>query len=74
MIIIKDVEELNKLKMAVYLTHTMNGQNSVEIFTRRSLLVEEMIKVFRELEIEYRMLPLDVNIRTMPGLVSLAAS
>ncbi|KAJ9673430.1 hypothetical protein PVL29_023161 [Vitis rotundifolia] len=74
MIIIKDVEELNKLKMAVYLTHTMNGQNSVEIWARRSLLVEEMIKVFRELEIEYRMLPLDVNIRTMPGLVSLAAS
>lgn len=65
LIIIKDVEELNKLKMGVYFTHTLNGQQSGERLERRSLLVEEMIKVLRELDIEYRMLPLDVNIRNL---------
>lgn len=66
MIMIKDVEELNKLKMGVFLTHRMNGQNAGERWVRRSLLVEEMINLFGELEIKYSMLPLDVNIRNMP--------
>ena len=69
-LIIKDVEELNKLKMGVFLTHTTNGQNAVETIVSRSLLVEEMIKLFAELEIKYHMLPLDVNIKNMSGLIS----
>ncbi|CAN6722439.1 unnamed protein product [Malus baccata var. baccata] len=62
MLIIRDVEDLNKLKISVWLTHKMNHQDMLERWHRRSLLIEEMIKVFRELDIEYRLLPLDVNI------------
>ncbi|KAM1387812.1 hypothetical protein ACFX2I_016009 [Malus domestica] len=29
-----------------------------------------LLKVFRELDIEYRLLPLDVNVRGMPSLTS----
>ncbi|EXC19952.1 hypothetical protein L484_002633 [Morus notabilis] len=66
-LIMKDVEDLNKLRFSVWLTHRMNHQNIGERWTRRALLVEEMIKVFRELDIEYRMLPLDVNVRSLPS-------
>lgn len=66
MIIMKDVKEFNSINMGVYLTHKMNHQNIWERWTRRALLVEEMVGVFRELDIEYRLLPLDVNISKFP--------
>ncbi|KAK7283769.1 hypothetical protein RIF29_13515 [Crotalaria pallida] len=65
MVIMRDVEELNKLNMSVWLTHRINNQDIKERWCRRSELIEDMIKVFRELDIEYRMLPLDVNIRNL---------
>ncbi|EXB88220.1 Mechanosensitive ion channel protein 8 [Morus notabilis] len=67
MLIMKDVEDLNKLRFSVLLTHRMNHQDIGERRTKRALLVEEMIKVFRELDIEYRMLPLNVNVRSLPS-------
>ncbi|KAK1295979.1 Mechanosensitive ion channel protein 4 [Acorus calamus] len=70
MIIIKDVEDMNKLKMAVWLQHRMNHQDMGERWIRRELVVQEMIKVFRELDIDYRMIPLDVTVRDMPALSS----
>lgn len=41
-----------------------------ERWARRELVVQDMIKVLRELEIEYRMLPVDVNLRQMASLTS----
>ncbi|XP_058098400.1 mechanosensitive ion channel protein 6-like [Magnolia sinica] len=70
MIVVKDVEDMNKLKMAVWLQHRMNHQDMGERWIRRAQLVEEMIPIFRELDVEYRMVPQDVNIRNMPGLSS----
>lgn len=70
MIIFKDVEDLNKLRIAVWLTQRMNHQDMGERWTRRSLLVEEMVKIFRELDIQYRLLPLDINIRALPPATS----
>ncbi|GMN34878.1 hypothetical protein TIFTF001_004957 [Ficus carica] len=67
MLIMRDMEDLNKLKFSVWLTHRMNYQDIGERGTRRALLVEEMIKVFRGLDIEYRMLPLDVIVRSFPS-------
>ncbi|KAF5180518.1 Mechanosensitive ion channel protein [Thalictrum thalictroides] len=64
-IVLKDVEDMNRLKWAVWLTHTMNHQNMGERWVRRAQLVEEMIKVFKDLDIEYRMLPVDLNLRNM---------
>lgn len=65
-----DVEDMNKLKFAVSCKHKLNYQNVVERLTRRGLLFEETIKIFRDLDIEYRLLPLDVNVRNMPTLIS----
>ncbi|PKI53338.1 hypothetical protein CRG98_026275 [Punica granatum] len=67
MIIFKEVEELNRLRMAVWLLHRMNYQDIMERWTRRSILIEEMAKIFRELDIQYRLLPLDINVRTLPS-------
>ncbi|XP_009796800.1 mechanosensitive ion channel protein 6 [Nicotiana tabacum] len=70
LIVMRDVEDLNRIKWSVWLSHTMNHQDMGERWSRRALLVEEMIKIFRELDIEYRMLPLDVNVRNLPPLPS----
>lgn len=70
MIVLKDVEDLNRLKIAVWLSHRMNHQDMGERWVRRALLVEEMVKIFKELDIEYRMLPLNVNVRSLPPITS----
>lgn len=70
MIVMRDVEDLNGIKWSVWLSHTMNHQDMGERWSRRALLVEEMVKIFKELDIQYRMLPLDVNIRNLPPLSS----
>nr|XP_043607095.1 mechanosensitive ion channel protein 6-like [Erigeron canadensis] len=70
MIVTRDVEDMNRIKMSIWLSHRMNFQDMGERWVRRALLVEEMIKIFKDLDIEYRMLPLDVNVRNLPGLAS----
>ncbi|KAM3695722.1 hypothetical protein ACJW31_07G154700 [Castanea mollissima] len=70
MIVMKDFEELNRLRLALWLTHKMNYQDMGEKFARRSLLIEEMVKIFRELDIQYRLLPVDINVRAMPPVIS----
>jgi len=70
MIVMRDVEDLNRLKFSIWLSHKMNHQDMGERWARRELVVEEMIKTFKELDIEYRMLPLDVNVRNMPAVSS----
>ncbi|KAL1533384.1 mechanosensitive ion channel protein 8-like [Salvia divinorum] len=70
LIVMRDMEDMNRLKFSMWLSHKMNFQDMGERWTRRSLLVEEMVKIFKELDIEYRMLPLDVNVRNMPPISS----
>lgn len=66
MIVYKDVETLNAIQIAVWPSHRMNHQDMGERFIRRSLLIEEMVKIFREVDIQFRLLPLDVSIRSTP--------
>lgn len=70
LIVVRDIEDLNRLKISIWLSHRMNFQDMGERWQRRALLVEEMIRIFRELDIEYRMLPVDINVRNMPTLTS----
>ncbi|CAI9753365.1 unnamed protein product [Fraxinus pennsylvanica] len=70
LVVIRDVEDMNRLKWSVWPNHTINHQDMGERWLRRALLVEEMVKIFRELDIEYRLLPHDVNVRNMPPLTS----
>ncbi|XP_071924417.1 mechanosensitive ion channel protein 6-like [Coffea arabica] len=69
-ILIKDVEDMNRLVMVVWPKHRMNHQDMRQRWLRRALLVDEMIKIFRELDIQYRPLPLDMNVRNMPAVTS----
>ncbi|KAL8126386.1 mechanosensitive ion channel protein 6-like [Apium graveolens] len=70
MIVLRDIEDMNRLKISLWLSHRINFQDMGERWVRRALVVEEMIKIFKELEIEFRMLPLDVNVRNMPAMAS----
>ncbi|KAI3834283.1 hypothetical protein MKX03_030090 [Papaver bracteatum] len=66
MVVVRDVDEMNRLKVSIWCQHRMNHQDMGERYARRAGIVEEMIKVMKDLEIEYRMLPLDVNVRNIP--------
>ncbi|XP_050234267.1 mechanosensitive ion channel protein 6-like [Mercurialis annua] len=66
MVVMKELEELNQVRVAVWLRHRINHQDMGERFSRRSLLLEEMVKIFKDVDMQFRLLPLDVNIRTIP--------
>ncbi|XP_020539295.1 mechanosensitive ion channel protein 8 isoform X2 [Jatropha curcas] len=70
MVVLKELDGLNKVKVALWLNHRMNHQDIGERFERRSSLMEEMIKIFQELDIQYRLYPLDINIQSMPPFPS----
>ncbi|KAM0893512.1 hypothetical protein ACQ4PT_025066 [Festuca glaucescens] len=70
MVVLRDVDDTNKLKVSIWLRHTLNFQDMGMRFVRRELVLQEMIRVLKDLDIEYRMLPLDVNVRNAPPLQS----
>ncbi|XP_043708605.1 mechanosensitive ion channel protein 6-like [Telopea speciosissima] len=70
MVVLRDVEDMNRLKISVWVTHRINHQDMGERWIRREPLVEEIIKTLKELDIEYRMLPVDINLRNMPSINS----
>ncbi|KAJ4963823.1 hypothetical protein NE237_023762 [Protea cynaroides] len=70
MVVLRDIEDMNRLTISVWLSHRMNFQDMGERFMRRERLVEEIMKVLKELDIEYRMLPMDINVRNMPPITS----
>ncbi|XP_020599120.1 mechanosensitive ion channel protein 6-like [Phalaenopsis equestris] len=69
-VVVKDVDDMNRLKIAIWMRHRMNFQDMGMKSTRRELVVLELIRVLRELDIEYRMLPMDVNVRNLPPVDS----
>ncbi|XP_020085060.1 mechanosensitive ion channel protein 10-like isoform X1 [Ananas comosus] len=56
LIMVKEIEDENKLKMAVYCIHTMNFQDLRGKNKRRTELVMEMKKIFEELNVKYTLL------------------
>ncbi|KAJ3680467.1 hypothetical protein LUZ60_016745 [Juncus effusus] len=66
-VVLRDVDETNKLKISIWMRQTMNFQEMGVRFERRELVVQEMIRVLKELNIEYRIHPLDVNLRNLPA-------
>ncbi|KZV58404.1 mechanosensitive ion channel protein 5-like [Dorcoceras hygrometricum] len=69
-VVLMNLEDLHKLKLSVWMRHRMNHQDMGERWNRRALFVEEMVKIFKELDIQYRLYPIDINIRAMPPLNS----
>ncbi|XP_075512866.1 mechanosensitive ion channel protein 10-like [Primulina tabacum] len=59
---LKEIVDVHKLNMALYVNHTMNFQNSGERGNRKSDLVFELKRIFEELGITYRLLPQGVQV------------
>ncbi|KAF3327984.1 mechanosensitive ion channel protein 6-like protein [Carex littledalei] len=70
MVVLRDVEDSNKLTVSIWMRQRINYQDMGMRFERRELVVQEMIRVLRELDIEYRMIPVDVNVRNLPPVNS----
>ncbi|ESQ30072.1 hypothetical protein EUTSA_v10012021mg, partial [Eutrema salsugineum] len=66
MIVFRDMCGLNSVKIAMWPTHKMNHQNMGERYVRRGHLLEEIGRACRELDIEYRLYPLNINVKSIP--------
>ncbi|BAT78018.1 hypothetical protein LR48_Vigan04g232200 [Vigna angularis] len=64
-LVVKEIEDVNKIKMGIYVTHTMNFQEFGEKNKRRTELVMEIKKIFEELNIRYNLLPQAIHLRHM---------
>lgn len=69
-LVMRNMEDLHKIKMSLWPTHKMNHQNQVERYNRRSLLVEEIVRIVKELDIEYLLYPIDINIKNNTPLIT----
>ncbi|GLT45025.1 hypothetical protein SLA2020_188910 [Shorea laevis] len=58
-VVVKDFDDVNKMKMAFYFTHKMNFQNYVKRNARRSDLILELKTILEDLHIKYHMLPVE---------------
>ncbi|CAM0951925.1 unnamed protein product [Alopecurus aequalis] len=70
MVVLRDIDDTNRLRVSIWCRHTINFQDMGMRFDRRELILHEMMKILRDLDIEYRMLPLDINVRTAPPIHS----
>ncbi|KAE8665308.1 Mechanosensitive ion channel protein 10 [Hibiscus syriacus] len=62
LVVVKEIENVNKLKMALYCNHTMSFQDSREMNKRRTDLIIELKRIFEELGIRNNRLPKLVNL------------
>ncbi|GKV12010.1 hypothetical protein SLEP1_g23216 [Rubroshorea leprosula] len=61
-VVVKDFDDVNKMKMAFCFTHKMNFQNYVKRNARRSDLILELKTILEDLHIKYHMLPLQAQL------------
>ncbi|KAJ9538537.1 hypothetical protein OSB04_031270 [Centaurea solstitialis] len=61
--VVKEIENVNKIKMALFFNHTMNFQDYGEKVKRRTELVLELKRIFEELKIKCHLLPQEVHLR-----------
>ncbi|PRQ46935.1 putative mechanosensitive ion channel MscS [Rosa chinensis] len=57
---VKEIEDVNKMTMALYISHTINFQNYGDKTSRRTDLILELKKIFEELNIKYHLLPQEI--------------
>ncbi|KAI3468074.1 hypothetical protein Pfo_024737 [Paulownia fortunei] len=61
-VVVKEIENVNKIKMVLFFNHTMNFQDFGEKSRRKTDLVLEIKKIFEELNIRYDLLPQEVHL------------
>lgn len=73
-VLVKEIEDVNKMKMGLYVTHTINFQKSGDRNSRRCELVLELKKIFEELGIKYRLLPQEIRLSNIGSPLASAAA
>ncbi|CAH1419475.1 unnamed protein product [Lactuca virosa] len=63
--IVNEIQNVNMIKVALSINHTMNFQDYGEKSKRRSELVLELKKMFEELKIKCNLLPQEVHLRNL---------
>ena len=71
-VVVIAIENVNKLKMALYVNHTITFQEFGEKNRRRTELVMEVKRIFEELGIKYYLLPQTIHVNPI-GLDSALA-
>ncbi|PRQ28022.1 putative mechanosensitive ion channel MscS, LSM domain-containing protein [Rosa chinensis] len=61
-VVVIDIEDVNKLKMALNICHTMNFQEIGERNKRRTELVIELMRTLEDLNITYSLMPQEVHL------------
>jgi hypothetical protein len=61
-LVVKEIENVNKIKMGLFVFHTINFQDVGEKTRRRTELVMEIKRIFEELNIRYNLLPQAVHL------------
>jgi len=61
-LVVKEIENVNKIKMVLIVFHTINFQDIGEKTRRRTELVMEIKKIFEELNIRYNLPPQAVHL------------
>lgn len=69
-VVVKEIEDVNKLKLGLYVNHTINFQNYGDKSSRRSDLVLELKRIFEELNIKYHLLPQEVVLSNVEHLAA----
>ncbi|KAH0895992.1 hypothetical protein HID58_045560 [Brassica napus] len=62
LLLVNAIENVNKLNLNLFVTHTINFQNITEKSLRRTELVIAVKRILEELEIDYTLLPQDVHL------------
>ncbi|KAK9741578.1 hypothetical protein RND81_03G114600 [Saponaria officinalis] len=65
-LVVREIENVNKIKMVLFFNHTMNFQDYGEKLRRRSVLVLELKNIFDSLDITYGLLPQEVHLSNVP--------
>nr|8TDK_A Chain A, Mechanosensitive ion channel protein 10 [Arabidopsis thaliana]8TDK_B Chain B, Mechanosensitive ion channel protein 10 [Arabidopsis thaliana]8TDK_C Chain C, Mechanosensitive ion channel protein 10 [Arabidopsis thaliana]8TDK_D Chain D, Mechanosensitive ion channel protein 10 [Arabidopsis thaliana]8TDK_E Chain E, Mechanosensitive ion channel protein 10 [Arabidopsis thaliana]8TDK_F Chain F, Mechanosensitive ion channel protein 10 [Arabidopsis thaliana]8TDK_G Chain G, Mechanosensitive len=61
-VVVKEIENMNKLKMALYSDHTITFQENRERNLRRTELSLAIKRMLEDLHIDYTLLPQDINL------------
>ncbi|KAJ4708968.1 Mechanosensitive ion channel protein [Melia azedarach] len=64
-VVVQEIENVNKIKIALYITHTITFQEFGEKNKRRSELVIELKKMFEDLNIKCNLLPQQVHLNNL---------
>lgn len=61
-----NLAEISKIKLQIWWRHKINFQDMTERYIRKGAIIDEMVRIFKEHDVEYRLYPLDINIKSMP--------